>query len=132
MSMGLLDLKMNNFFITLYGIFVFFFFLSMGLQGSQYITSSRCADCRVWKSADLLASIYLGYKRSVSYERVYTGKSTSFYGDTEYHHYEDRPRYSFKYFYQDFFNCGLCGKSWETKETEYRKRADMDHSQVPA
>lgn len=132
LSIGLLDLKMNNFFITLYGIFVFFFFLSMGLQGSEYLTSSRCADCRIWKSADLLASIYLGYEKSVSYERVYTGKSTSSDGQTEYHYYEERPRYSFKYFYQDFFNCQLCGKRWDTKETEYRKRDDMDHSRVPA
>jgi len=131
LSIGLLDLKMNNFFITLYGIFVFFFFLRMGQQGSEYLTSSRCSDCRIWKSADLLASIYLGFEESVSYERVYTGKSTSFYGDTVYHHYEDRPRYSYKYFYQDFFNCLLCEKRWDTNETEYRKRADMDHSRVP-
>lgn len=132
LSIGVLDLRMSNFYLALYGIFVFFFFLSMGLQGSEYLTSSRCNDCRIWKSADLLASIYLGYQRSVSYERVYTGSSTSADGKTVYHHYEERPRYSFKYFYQDFFNCQLCGKRWDTKETEYRKRADMDHSRVPA
>ncbi|MDG5767134.1 tetratricopeptide repeat protein [Balneolales bacterium ANBcel1] len=131
-SMAVLDISYSNFVITLYGIFLFFFFLRMGQQGSEYLHASRCTDCRIWKSANILGSLYLGYDRSVSYDRVYTGKSTSMFSDTVTYHYEDRPRYSYTYYYQDFFNCMLCGKTWDTNETERRQRADMDHGRVPA
>lgn len=132
LSLAAFDISYGNFILTVYGIVLFVFFLRMGQQATEYLDASRCNNCRVWKSVDLLGSLYLGYDRSVSYERVYTGKSTSWIGNTEYHHYEDRPRYSYTYYYQDFFNCGLCGNEWWTKESAHRKRADMDHSRVPA
>lgn len=125
------NLTWSGFALTLYGIALFFFYLYLAFQTTSYINCVRCKDCRIWGCTRDLGSIYLGYKRKVSYERVYKGSSTSLDGKVRTHYYETRPKVSFTYYYQDFYGCRLCGLRWWNKESAFKQRNDMDHSRIP-
>lgn len=123
------NIQYGMFILGAYGVVLFFVFLFLTLDATSFINAVRCPDCKIWRCVRDLGSIYLGYDRSVTYEKVYTGSSTS--GNVRTNYYEEQPRVSYTYYYQDFFGCRICGSQWSQRVSKHSKRGDMDHSRIP-